>query len=95
MANPFLDPNDGHVLADDMEKNREAKEYGHAPTSQANPFLKPGVPIMSPGLRFTQSITGQTIGPIFVTDLAAGGMVEISNAPVVTVNLASAESLIT
>jgi len=83
MANPFLAV-DGHVLADDMEKNREAKEYGHAPTAQANPFLTAGVPIMSPGLRFTMTITGETIGPVFASDLAAGGM--ISDAPVVTVN---------
>jgi hypothetical protein len=70
MANSFLDPNDRHVLADDMEKNREAKEYGHAPAPQANPFAKPGVPIMSPGVRFAQGINGQTIGPIFASDLA-------------------------
>lgn len=85
MTNPFLG-SDGHVLADDMEKNREAKEYGHAPPPQSNPFLAAGVPIMSPGLRYTQSLTGETIGPILVTDLEAGGMMSVSDAPVVTVN---------
>jgi hypothetical protein len=52
-----------------MEKNREAKEYDHAPTLQANLFLKPGIPIMSPGVRFAQSISGPTIWPLFVSDL--------------------------
>jgi hypothetical protein len=71
-ANPFLDPNDGHVLADDMEKNREAKEYGHAPAPQPNPFAQAGIPIMSPAVRFVQGINGQTIGPVIMGDPGVG-----------------------
>jgi hypothetical protein len=37
----------------------------------AYPFLHPGVPITSPGLRFAYSITGELIGPVIVIDLAA------------------------
>jgi hypothetical protein len=35
--NPFLDPNDGHVLADDMEKRRET--FWRPVPIQQNPFL--------------------------------------------------------
>jgi hypothetical protein len=28
-ANPFIDPNDGHVLADDMEAQRELNSWLH------------------------------------------------------------------
>jgi hypothetical protein len=71
MANPFLDPGDGHVLAGDADKNRQAKEYGHVPTAALNPCIGPGVPIMSPAVRFTQTLTGETFGPVLISDLAA------------------------
>lgn len=72
--NPFLDPGDGHVLADDMEKNREAKEYGHGPVPQPNPFtfgVNPasgqppyGIAITSPALGIGHTLDGALIGPL-------------------------------
>jgi hypothetical protein len=85
MSNPFLAA-DGHVLADDMEKDREAKEYGHALAAQVNPFLVRGVPIMSPGLRFAYGIDGHLIGPMLVSDMEVGDLVSADNTPVITVN---------
>jgi hypothetical protein len=37
--NPFLDPNDGHNLSDDMEKHRELVEWRPGSAVQPNPFL--------------------------------------------------------
>jgi hypothetical protein len=72
--NPFLDPGDGHVLADDMEKNREAIEWGHGPVPQPNPFttgVNPatgqpgyGIPITSPALAIGHALDGGLIGPL-------------------------------
>jgi hypothetical protein len=36
--NPFLDPGDGHVLADDAEKERQAAQAAVTPNPQPNPF---------------------------------------------------------
>ena len=77
--NPFLDPGDGHVLADDMEKNREAKEWGRGPLPQVNPFTSGtnpatgqpgyGMPITSPGLGIGHTLDGVLIGPLPRTEI--------------------------
>ena len=46
LANPFIDPGDGHVLADDMEKRRET-------------FYRPSVPVPNPFLAGTNPQTGK------------------------------------
>ena len=56
-TNPFINPGDGHVLADDMEKRRETF-YGKA-EQMPNPFItgthpvtgKPGYGIPLPAVR--------------------------------------------
>ena len=46
LSNPFIDPGDGHVLADDMEKRRET-------------FYKATAPFPSPFLTGTHPVTGK------------------------------------